>query len=230
MAFANLAGAVVSFEPPLIPSADEARQLLENELSNPIYQPPSTPWYERILERIMDFLSSLSGTGFSSVSLLWVLLAVFIFFVVVFVLAGPVRRARKAKTRSTVFESTAIKSSQYEDRAKRAAAQGDFSQAAVEMYRAIVRRAEEDVLISAAPGRTAHEAADAMSASVPSLREQYSWASIVFDSVEYGSSNATSHDVATLDDLLEQTKSAVLVERDTSDTPTLVSSQTGAAQ
>ncbi len=201
---ATVVSALMRLEPPLEPSADEARNLLQSELSNPIYQPASEPWYLRILNRIMEFLDSLAGTRMSTGTLLWIFLAVVVFLVVVFIVAGPIRRARKTRKDNTLFSVDVITASEYRERAQRAAALGNFSQAAVELYRACVRRAEETVVISEHPGRTAHEAATSISTAIPSLESDVLWAAAIFDLVEYGDGSATAQDVARLEDLYTQ--------------------------
>src|SRR5690606_21316633 len=119
---------------------------LAAELANPIYQESTDPWYLRILNRIIDFLNELAGTSMPSGTIMWIVLAFIVFIVLVIIFAGPLRRNRRSDAPASVFADTVISASQYRDRARDAAASGDFSLASVEMFRAVVKRAEENVL------------------------------------------------------------------------------------
>lgn len=187
-------------EPPLTPAADQAREMLAAELANPIYQESTDPWYLRILNRIIDFLNELAGTSMPSGTIMWIVLAFIVFIVLVIIFAGPLRRNRRSDAPASVFADTVISASQYRDRARDAAASGDFSLASVEMFRAVVKRAEENVLISEQFGRTAREAAVAIGDSDSSLKSEASWGAALFDSVEYGSGTADASDVARLEE------------------------------
>lgn len=188
-------------EPPLDPTAEEARRLLEAELSNPTYQPASEPWYMRILARILEFLGELSGTAMPSGNVLWLLLGFIVFVVLVILFAGPLRRTRKAASQSSVLGDATITAEEYRARARKAASNGDFSLASVETFRAVVKRAEETVLITEQFGRTAREAALAIGSEVPELQSEATWGGALFDAVEYGGASADASDVARLDDL-----------------------------
>lgn len=155
----------------------------------------------RVIERILEFISKFTGTSMPSSTVLWIVLAIALFLVVVFVVAGPIRRARKVKRPHSVFELDVVTGAEYRLRAQQAAAAGDFSLAAVELFRAVVKRAEEDVLITEDSGRTAHEAAHTIAAAAPALDTEVIWASNLFDLVEYGGESALATDVARLEDL-----------------------------
>lgn len=188
--------------------------MLAAELSNPIYQAPSDPWYMRILERIMQFLESLSGTALPSSTVWWVVLAFVVFIGLVIVFAGPLRRSRRATSVASVFEDAVISAAEYRDRARSAAAQGDFSLASIELFRAIVKRSEETVLINEQYGRTAREASLAIAAADAALKDEVTWGAALFDSVEYGDEDADASDVARLEELyssLESKRTPALV-------------------
>lgn len=196
----SFAGAVFA-NPPLTPTDDEARNLLEAELRGAVYQEQPEPWYLRILERIIEFIENLSGTNMPPAVVLWIVLGVLVALAVVFVLAGPIRRARTTKRDKSLFETQTVTAAEYRDRAQQAAAQGDFSLASIEMFRAVVKRSEEEVVITENPGRTAYEASLAIGQSVPALKDSITWASSLFDLVEYGGESASAPDVARLEDL-----------------------------
>lgn len=195
-------------EPPLTPDADTARELLKSELSNPIYQRGES-WIARILMRIQEWLMSLQGPSFSVGTTLIILVVCVLLLAAVFIVAGPLRRVRKTKASKLVFEDTTISAAAYLERAQSLAAQQQFSEACVEMFRAVIRNAEENSLITPSSGRTALEASSAMGVQLEEFAGELTLAAGIFDAVEYGNSTATPEDFADLDALFKRTDAAM---------------------
>ncbi|MEK8228078.1 DUF4350 domain-containing protein [Oerskovia sp. M15] len=105
---------------------------------------------------------------------------------IAYVVAGPVRLSRRARTSAAVFDDDERSATELRAAATAAAATGDWATAVVERYRAVIRSLEERVVLDPRPGRTAHEAADAAALRLPSLTDRLAAGARLFDDVRYG--------------------------------------------
>lgn len=199
--------------PPLTPDADTARFWLQQELSNGIYGQRES-LLSKLLRGLQDFLSGISIDAVPSwgslglVFLIVVLGALAIFF------GGTLRTRAVTKKSAEVFEDTTATAADYRKLASDNARFGDFSAALLFTYRALVRSAEERVVISEQPGRTAVEAARAIGTALPSFTGPLNDAAQLFDEVIYGDKIATSANydlLVSLDQQLTAQKVAQLV-------------------
>lgn len=171
---------------PVEPDADTARLWLKEELLDPVYlDEPS------LLARFLDWLTGLFddvqvldvSPVLASLAIVGIVLVV---AVIAYVVAGPVRLSRRARTSAAVFEDDERSAADLRAAADAAASSGDWDTAVVERYRAVVRSLEERVVLDPRPGRTAHEAADAAALRLPTLADRLAAGARLFDDVRYG--------------------------------------------
>ena len=189
---------------PVVPDADTARQWAIDELAKAAYQDRGPSLLQRIQEWFAHLFASVfgSGPGFGSVtSILAIVVVVLVVAAVVYAVVGPMRRARRSARERSVFEDDARTSAQMRESSERAAADGEWSLATLERYRAIIRSLEERDLIEERAGMTAHEAAGEVARRFPDVRYLVEHASEIFDSVRYGNSEATSREYDTMTSL-----------------------------
>ena len=176
--------------PPLTPDAQTARNWLEGELRNPVYHERES-WVSILLRRISDWLSGLSGASFNPWTLLALVGGLLLVVGAAYFVVGPMRRTVAArKDGGAALLDPSVSGREYLARARASAARGEFALAAADAFRATIKTAEENVLISVAPGRTASEAASALGAACSPLAAEVLWAASVFDAVEYGAGTA----------------------------------------
>lgn len=186
LALGSVMGSRAGFEVPVTPDAPTARELLQDELTNPIYhQGPS------LLERFIMWLQELfAGTSAFGLSGGWVALVLVVVIVMVSVVAlyvsGPVRRSRRARHAPVLGLDDTRSADDLLAAAAAAASRGDYTTATLDAFRALARRSEERTLLDPAPGRTAHEAALTIGGRLPQLAPALASAASTFDAIYYG--------------------------------------------
>lgn len=191
------------FDVPVVPDADQARQWLQQELTDPVYRER-----ESLLQRFWDWLSDLFGSvPIGGVGgpwwLLLILLLVAVIALIALKVAGPVRRdaARRTASARVLADDDLRDAEDLRAAANAAALAGDWATAVAERFRAIVRALEDRAVLDERPGRTAREAADAAAARLPDHAEGLHGASGLFDGVVYGHHDAREQDDAALREL-----------------------------
>ncbi|MFJ6001153.1 DUF4129 domain-containing protein [Arthrobacter sp. NPDC092385] len=184
--------------PFLAPDADDARRLLEEELAKPAYVEAQPNIFERILadflRGIARLLDGVGGLGPGPGTLV-VAIGATLLVVVAVVLIRPRLNARGRKQEAPVFDDDAGRSGAYHrERAAALAGEGNWNGAVAELLRAIIRSAEERVVIGEQPGRTATEAAGRLGGVFPSLSVEVAWLADLFNETHYGSGTATDSD------------------------------------
>ncbi|MBG6223729.1 hypothetical protein IWX63_000277 [Arthrobacter sp. CAN_A2] len=179
----------------LTPDADEARRLLEEELARPPYVEAQPTIFERILAEVLraigGLLDGVGGLAPGPGTLVLALGAVLIIIVAV-VLIRPRLNARGRKQESAVFDDDATHSADHHRaRAAARAADRDWNGAVAEVLRAVIRSAEERLVVADQPGRTATEAAAQLGAVFPPLSADVAWLAEVFNETHYGSGTAS---------------------------------------
>ncbi|GAB3172061.1 DUF4129 domain-containing protein [Myceligenerans halotolerans] len=214
-------------EPPVEPGREEAHDWLRTELQRAEYAER-----ESLLQRLVDAIAEwFQGLDVPNAGLATTQLAIVIVGVVLLVLvlawlvAGPVRREHRIKGSAIVVEKDdARTAAQMRAAADSAARSGDWSEAVVERYRAVVRSCEERAVIDQRPGRTAQEAANDIGVRLPGLAARLHLAAGLFDQVEYGSLGASASDDTAMRGL-DDAVTAARVERKE---PTATAEGTGA--
>jgi hypothetical protein len=191
--------ALVSSEVPVTPGADRARSWIEQELLDPVYHT-----HRSLLQTFLDWLRQLfhgattlgvpSQVAAVVTAVVLVLVAAIGFWV-----AGPVRRARRARTPGAVHAGDDRRSADdLRGDAQAAAARGRWALAVAERFRAIVRDLEQRAVIDERPGRTADEAVEAAAERLGALATELRRAGRLFDDVVYGDGPADADDDAWL--------------------------------
>lgn len=188
---------------------EDARQLAERELADPVYEDEPT-LTERVitwvLDRIDELLNGAAGVspgGWLALAVLAALLAL-----VGVVVVRAVRSRARTIDPGAVFASRTLTAAEHLAAADEAAARGDWQTAVRERFRGIVRRLEERGVIDASAGRTAEELSQEAGAWLPELAGDLMAAAFLFDRVQYGGSAATAGDDAALRTLAESTAHA----------------------
>ena len=187
----------VRLEVPVVPGADEARDWLETELSQSEYQEAQPGLAEKMLATVMEWLdevlSGLQGVGPTAGVLLLGLGALVLLALAVLVIRP---RLNASHRRPGLFDVALPEQDAATHRllADKAAADGDWDTALAERLRAILRTAEERVILDRRPGRTAYEAGSALSSVFPSATDDILWLSGRFDEVRYGNGRADAED------------------------------------
>jgi len=178
---------------PLDPDRDEARRLLEQELSKSRYQQreaAETPqWLQDFYRWLQDLLGSLGGQGTVPG---WVALLVIVgvaVIVVAFLVFGVPRlraRSRIRRAGDELFEADDVRDAAAMRRDADAAARaGRWGEAMAERFRAIARSLHERTLVSTVPGSTAHDVARRAAAPLPEHALALEVAAHEFDAVRY---------------------------------------------
>jgi hypothetical protein len=187
---------------PVDPDAATGRRWATEELLDPVYHEQRS-----LLSRLWDWLAEqLAGlrtpAALDPVAVLVVVGVIVAVLVVAFLVAGPVRVARRGSADRRVLDHDDARTAQeIRSAADAAASRGDWSMAVLERYRAIVRGLEERTVLEERVARTAHEAALAAAVRLPSLGDELVAAGRTFDDVAYGDEPATSDDERRLREL-----------------------------
>jgi hypothetical protein len=199
-----------TLEPPVQPGREEARRWAAEELSKREYREAAPGWLETLWQQFLVWLQSVTD-GQSPAEgppvAPFIGLGIAILKAVAIILARPRLNARR-RTPQEIFDAEApATAADYRERAKAAAARGDWAAAVVEQFRALVSSAEDRAVLDPQPGRTADEAAGQLSRAFPAASDQLGAAARMFDAVRYGSGSALAADhaaVAELDSTLER--------------------------
>ncbi len=198
-------------EPPVLPDSAEARRWAIEELAKPEYRDAAPSWLDTLWRNFLDWLQSLDGSSGESAAVPSPVIALVIAAIIAaaIILARPRLNAR-ARRAKDVFESEAAMSAMdYRNRSEAAAAAGKWGDAVVDRFRAVVRSAEDRTILDAQPGRTADEAARALSVPFNHESGRLLRAAAVFDGIRYGNRAAGSADyqeMVGLDSALEAMK------------------------
>ncbi|WDF32428.1 DUF4129 domain-containing protein [Arthrobacter agilis] len=196
--------------PLLAPDAEEARRLLREELEKAPYVDARPGLLERVLTDVLQgILSVFDGVRGLDAGLgtLVVAIGAAVLIAVAIVLIRPRLNARGRTADAGVFQDGARRSAaHHRDRASACASVADWNGAVAEVLRAVIRSAEERVLVAEQPGRTATEAALHLGAVFPACAGEIGLLSDLFNETHYGSGTATERDyrqAAGLDQRLE---------------------------
>jgi hypothetical protein len=190
---------------PLTPGAGEARSWLEQELLDPVYHSRRS-----LLQRLWDWIRQLFDgapqLGVRPAVAAAVAVAVLVVVAALaFWIAGPVRRARRARGSGAVHAGDDRRTADdLRADADAAAARGHWQLAVTERFRAIVRDLEQRAVLDERPGRTADEAVEAAAVRFGELSAELRRAGRLFDDVVYGHGPADGGDDAWLRGLDER--------------------------
>lgn len=179
-------------EPPLDPSGDEARRLLQRELVRPEYHDRS------LLEEVLDWIDRfVTGTidAATDAPPLSTFLAMVAFLLLALALGWLLSRARGSaratRDRAVLRPDEVVTAAALRRRAELALAEGRNADAVVDGFRALAVRQVERGRLDDLPGATAHEVALALGAIHPHARAAVERTAALFDAVRYGDRPAT---------------------------------------
>lgn len=175
---------------------DDARQLLETELSDSAYQRRFAGPLRDALNDLLNWLAELRFPvgGFDVPFGPVLVLAVVAAAVVAALLVVRPRLQRAARREVAMEIDPQISADQLRRRAAEHAWNGHFGPAAQDAFRAVVRGAEEQGTLPAQSGRTATEIAHSLGLSFAPQAEQLRDAAEVFNRSAYGSAQLAEHD------------------------------------
>lgn len=184
---------------PVDPDRDEARRLLESELSDPDYRVRES-LLVRAWRWITDHLPSLDLSGQLPPWAAWAVLGLVLLVaatVVLFAARDRWRQGRLAPTGAgAVLDDPGTSAADYRRRAEAAAAAGDHVGALLDAYRAVAAGALERALLDRRPGRTAHEVALGLAPLFPAEAAALTAAADRFDAVRYGRAGSSAQEAA----------------------------------
>jgi hypothetical protein len=183
-------------EPPVLPDAAEAQRWAAEELAKPEYRDAAPSWLDTLWRNFLDWLQSLDGSpgDAAPVPSPVIVLVIAAVIAAAIILARPRLNARARQARDVFESEPALAAADYRMRAEAAASAGKWGDAVVDRFRAVVRSAEDRAILDPQPGRTADEAARALSAPFTSESGRLSRAAAVFDGIRYGNRSAGSAD------------------------------------
>lgn len=198
--------------PPI--ARDPARELARRELNKPVYHQDDPSFFERILNRIQDWLNGLyhrftdvgggAGGGWLGIVVLLVILAVVV--AAVWWRIGSVRR--NAAAPEALLAETVTTAEDHRATAERHAAAGRWPEAIRERLRAIARDLEERAIVPPRPGRTADELAAEAGTALPDHADALTAGVRLFDDVWYGGRQGDADGYRALADLDDRLRAA----------------------
>jgi Domain of unknown function (DUF4129) len=183
---------------------DPAQRLARQELSKPVYHQTSfldgiRHAIEQLLARLFNGASQATPGGWwTLVALAAVLVAV---IAVVVTRLGPLRASARAASPLRDPGSEPLTARQHRAGAEESAADGDYSAAILQRFRAIAVSLEERQVLAPDAGRTADELAAQAAARFPGHEEGLAGAAGQFDQVRYGDGTGTRDGYERLRDL-----------------------------
>lgn len=183
-------------EPPVLPDSAEARRWAVEELAKPEYRDAAQSWLDTLWRNFLDWLQSLDGSAGHAAAVPSPVIALVIAAIIAaaIILARPRLNARARKAQDVFESETAMSATDYRNRAEAAAEAGNWADAVVDRFRAVVRSAEDRAILDPQPGRTADEAARALSLPFAAESGRLLQAAAVFDGIRYGNRAAGSED------------------------------------
>lgn len=185
---------------PVVPDADTAREWARQELADPVYHRRES-LLDQFRQWLLDLIQDLLNTaGHVDVRAAQVIVGALVVLGVLAILyaAGPLRRTRRTRESTQVFEDDARSAAQMRASADAFAAQGLWNEATLDRFRAILRSLEERAVLDERPGWTADEATAEAAAVFPACATDLRGASRLFDDVCYGDRAARAEDDAWL--------------------------------
>ncbi len=180
---------IASADVPVVPDADEARDWILGELSDPRYEAAKPTWFDQLSSAFLDWLQSLlegASGGPSGMLLAIVVVIIVAALVAAFVIFGMPALNRRSAITGALFGTDDDRSAEAMRRAADAAASaGDWALAIEESFRAIARGLAERTILATTPGTTAHGFAARAGAAFPALVPQLAAAADTFDRVRY---------------------------------------------
>lgn len=186
---------------PVTPDPDTARRWAEDELSQSLYRHGES-LADRLMRWILDFVEKLlnagSGGSIPPVGYLLGAILVIVLLVIAARIAIPAAQQRRRGKNAVLLGDDARTAQQMRDSAQEAEHRGEYTLASLEYFRALVRGAEERVIIDERAGRTAREAATDIATAIGTHVTELRSAATTFDALCYGHREGTKADSSSL--------------------------------
>lgn len=199
---------------PVEPDAEDARELLLDELSDPAYAESQPTWFDLLSRAVLDWLGSLRfGEGGAPSPVILVVLGVLLAAAVLAALLiyGLPRWGRRSRRDAELFGERDRRTARELRRdAEKAASAGDWATAIAERFRAIARGLDERTIVTVLPGTTGHGFARAAGRHFVEHGAQLQLAADRFDDVRYLGREGTAEGYALvreLDDAIDRAPS-----------------------
>ncbi len=174
---------------PVEPDAEDARELLLDELSDPAYAESQPTWFDLLSQAVLDWLASLTfgdGGAFSPLVLVILLVLGIAAVLTAILIYGLPRWRQRSRLDDELFgERDRRTARQLRRDAERAAGTGDWATAIAERYRAIARSLDERTIVTTLPGTTGHGFANAAGRQFAEHASTLQRAADRFDQVRY---------------------------------------------
>lgn len=193
---------------PVEPDAGTARRWLLDELAKPAYAAAEPTPFDRAVQAFLTWFTSLfdvHGSSTPPVLLAIAILVVVAVLVAALLLFGLPRINRRSAVGALFGDDDRRSADEMRRAAEGALAQGDFSLAVLERFRALARGLDERTLVAVFPGTTASAFASGAARAFPAEHGELRAAAELFDGVRYADDVATREDalsVFALDDRL----------------------------
>jgi hypothetical protein len=174
---------------PVEPDAPEAQQWLREELAKAPYQAAQPTWFDRLSQAVLDWLSSLTFDGDGGngwLALIGTLIGVAVLVAALLIFGLPRRARRRREQAAGLFaDDDRRTATQLRRAAAAAAADGNWTLAAEEAFRAIATSLAERTIVRPMPGTTAHTVAELASVAFPAEQARLRAGAEEFESVRY---------------------------------------------
>ncbi len=174
----------------MTPDADEARELLKQELADPRYDAAEPTFFDRAAQAVAEFIGRLfSSTGDGDGGAVLAIVALVVFFgllIAAILVWGRPRVTIRSRRPGALFgEDDGRTAEQLRADAESAAAQGDWEAAIALRVRAIARALQERTIVELEPGATVHRFARQAAVAFPAATADLDVAADAFDDVRY---------------------------------------------
>ena len=198
---------------PVDPDADEARDLLVQELAKQEYQAAKPTWFDQFIRSFTEWLDNLTvgeSSGGPPVSgILVLVIVIIVVLVIAFLIFGLPRLNRRSTVTGSLFgDDDARTAAQIRAAGEAAAARGDYTLAVAEMYRSIARGLAERTVLTTSPGTTAHDFARRAGVAFPTHASELASSAIAFDDVRYLGGEGTREQYEMVEKLERKLRSA----------------------
>lgn len=201
---------------PVRPDGDTAQQWVLQELAKPPYQAAQPSPFDRAVQALLDWFTSLfdvKGSNTPPLLLGIAILIVVVVLVVALLLFGLPRVNRRSRAGTLFGEDDRRTADKMRRAAEAAMASDDWSLAVLERFRAVARGLDERTLVAVFPGTTASAFTASAARIFPTELGELRAAAELFDAVRYADETATREDamsVAALDDRIAAARPATI--------------------
>lgn len=207
-----LAGMALPRDVPVEPDAEQARDWILRELTDPAYQAARPNWFDLLVQSIWEWITSLQFDGAGGppyLAFLVIGLLAALAMVVAFLIFGLPRLGRRSRAAGALFgEEDARTAATIRRAAEAAAGRGDFTLAIAEMFRSIARGLAERTLVTTSPGTTARDFARRAARVFGEHQRTLDDAARAFDEVRYLGRDGTAEQYRRIADLEQQLRAA----------------------